>query len=150
MAAEGRWIGGEVPIDRPQWRQGFRDKFLAPADSTMLAAVVGADQQTIIGHVGMEGHRGVAELGMLVASDWRGRGVGSALLAAAVDWARTGGFHKVVLQVWPHNESARQLYERAGFVEEGYLHRHYRRRSGALWDAVMMGLVLDQSSPGGP
>jgi len=28
------------------------------------------------------------------------------------------------------------------------MRRHYRRRSGELWDAVIMGLVLDETSPG--
>ena len=31
----------------------------------------------------------------------------------------------------------------ARFQREGYLTRHYRRRSGELWDAIIMGLRLD-------
>jgi putative acetyltransferase len=54
----------------------------------------------------------------------------------------------VTLELWPHNRAARRLYERAGFVEEGRRRRHYRRRSGELWDSVVMGLVLDETSPG--
>ena len=34
------------------------------------------------------------------------------------------------------------LYRKFGFVEEGRLARQYRRQSGALWDAVEMGLLL--------
>ena len=64
-------------------------------------------------------------------------------LAEAIDQARTAGAHKVALQVWPHNAAAIALYERFGFQREGYLTRHYRRRSGELWDAVVMGLPLD-------
>jgi ribosomal protein S18 acetylase RimI-like enzyme len=86
---------------------------------------------------------GVADLGMAVAAAWRGRGIGSALLAEAIDRARKAGAHKVALQVWPHNSAAIALYERFGFQREGYLTRHYRRRSGELWDAVIMGLRLD-------
>jgi RimJ/RimL family protein N-acetyltransferase len=56
----------------------------------------------------------------------------------------------VALQVWPHNHAARALYRRFGFADEGLLRRHYRRRNGELWDAVVMGLVLDESSPGSP
>src|SRR4051794_11037446 len=58
-----------------------------------------------------------------LASQWRGRGVGSALMAAAIDWAQHATAHKVVLQVWPHNEAARALYEKCGFVVEGRLRR---------------------------
>jgi hypothetical protein len=35
-------------------------------------------------------------------------------------------------------------------VEEGYRRRQYRRKDGALWDSVVMGLVLDDESPGHP
>jgi ribosomal protein S18 acetylase RimI-like enzyme len=85
----------------------------------------------------------VADLGMAVLAAWRGRGVGSALLAEGIDQARAAGAHKIALQVWPHNRAAIALYERFGFQREGYLTRHYRRRSGELWDAVIMSLRLD-------
>jgi RimJ/RimL family protein N-acetyltransferase len=68
--------------------------------------------------------------------------VGSALLSAAIAWAREAGAHKVALQVWPHNEAAIALYRKFGFEQEGRLRRHYRRRNGELWDAVVMGLCL--------
>ncbi|MEP9394480.1 MULTISPECIES: GNAT family N-acetyltransferase [Gordonia] len=42
------------------------------------------------------------------------------------------------------------LYEKFGCVAEGRLYRHYRRRSGELWDAIVMGLILDTTSPGSP
>jgi RimJ/RimL family protein N-acetyltransferase len=145
VASEGKWIGGELPVDRQRWRQGFVDSFLSPEDSTMLVA---ATDDRLIGNTGVQGHGGVGELGMMVAADWRGKGVGSALLAEAIGWARASGLHKIALQVWPHNDGARQLYRKFGFVEEGYLRRHYRRRNGQLWDAVMMALILDETSPG--
>jgi RimJ/RimL family protein N-acetyltransferase len=76
--------------------------------------------------------------------------VGSALLEAAIAWARDVGAHKVGLQRWPHNARAAALYEKFGFEEEGRLVRHYRRKNGELWDAVIMGLVLDEETPGSP
>ncbi len=53
----------------------------------------------------------------------------------------------VAAQVWPHNSSAIELYHRAGFVEEGRKRRHYRRRNGEIWDAVLMGRPLVETSP---
>jgi RimJ/RimL family protein N-acetyltransferase len=38
---------------------------------------------------------------------------------------------------------ARALYEKYGFVQEGYLRRQYPRKNGEIWDAVVMGLLLD-------
>ena len=40
---------------------------------------------------------------MAIAREWRGRGVGSALMAAAIDWARERGLHKLSLGVFAHN-----------------------------------------------
>jgi len=93
---------------------------------------------------------GVAEFGMLVEASWRGRGVGSKLLQACIDWAREHGAHKVSLEVWPHNHAAIALYRKFGFEQEAVRRRHYRRRNGELWDALIMGLILDWDSPASP
>jgi ribosomal protein S18 acetylase RimI-like enzyme len=79
---------------------------------------------------------------MLIVEGWRGRGLGAALLDAAIEWASAAGAHKMALEVWPHNTAAIELYRRAGFEEEGRKRRHYRRRSGELWDACLMGRQL--------
>ncbi|HEV8166945.1 MAG TPA: GNAT family N-acetyltransferase, partial [Actinomycetota bacterium] len=140
VAAEGRWIAAEAPVDRAMRRRRMSELLDRP-DGAMFVAEAGGE---LVGQVGMELARyGVADLGMLVAAGWRGRGVGSALVAAGLAWAREAGAHKVALQVWPHNQAAVALYEKFGFQREGLLRRHYRRRNGELWDAVVMGLLLD-------
>jgi RimJ/RimL family protein N-acetyltransferase len=140
VAGEGRWIGAEAPVDVERRRQRMVED-VERADAIVLVAEAGG---ALVGELGLHLARyGVAELGMAVAAGWRGRGVGRALLAEGIDRARAAGAHKVALQVWPHNAAAIALYERFGFEREGYLHRHYRRRSGELWDAIIMGLRLD-------
>lgn len=79
---------------------------------------------------------------MMVAADWRGRGVGTALVAAAIERSRARGLHKLILSVFPHNEAAIALYRKFGFVDEGRRVRHIRRASGELWDLLEMGLQL--------
>ena len=148
MAGEGRGIGAELPLDVERDRQFFLDSITS---STAQSFVAVDDDGAQIGNLGIQLYGyGVAELGMMVSSAWRGRGVGSALLREAIGWARSVGAHKVALQHWPTNERAAALYEKFGFVEEGRLRRHYRRRTGELWDAVVRGLVLDEDGPGGP
>jgi RimJ/RimL family protein N-acetyltransferase len=161
VASEGRWIGRELPIDHDVTRTRFLAGVTEPGHLSLVAAVsepvVSEPDGTerVIGHLHLGvAPYGVADLGMQIRAEWRGQGVGRALMTAAVEWARAQpGVHKISLQVWPHNEAALGLYRSAGFEQEGYLHRHYRRRSGELWDAVIMGLALpdeDQASPGGP
>jgi ribosomal protein S18 acetylase RimI-like enzyme len=105
-----------------------------------LVAVAGTE---VVGSLHLEPSRhGFGEIGMAVAREWRGRGVGSALLGAAIDDARERGLHKVSLSVFAHNAAAIALYRKFGFVEEGRLVKQYRRANGELWDAIEMGLLL--------
>ena len=57
---------------------------------------------------------GFGEIGMMVAADWRRRGVGAALVAASIEWAQARGLHKLTLSVFPHNEAAVALYRSSG------------------------------------
>ena len=83
----------------------------------------------------------VADLGLMVAADRRGRGIGRALLHAAVDWAREIGVTKLELHVFPWNEPAIRLYERFGFEREGVRRGHYLRE-GEEVDAILMAYRL--------
>jgi ribosomal protein S18 acetylase RimI-like enzyme len=105
-----------------------------------LVAIAGTELAGSL-HVHPSPH-GFGELGMAVAREWRGRGVGSALMASAIEWAREQGLHKLSLSVWPHNTAAISLYRKYGFTEEGRRVKHCRRASGELWDTLDMGLLL--------
>jgi putative acetyltransferase len=85
--------------------------------------------------------RHVADLGLMVAASHRRRGVGTALLEAAVDWARRAGVRKLELHVFPWNKGAIALYDRFGFVREGYRRGHYRRGDEYV-DAILMAYEL--------
>ena len=143
VAAEGRWTGAETPFDR-EARRARLDAMRAGEMSTVLVAdTSAAGTPGIVGYISIEiAPYGVADIGMLLIPRWRGRGVGTAMLDAAIGWAASAGAHKMALEVWPHNAAAIELYRRAGFVEEGRKRRHYRRRNGEIWDAVLMGRPL--------
>jgi RimJ/RimL family protein N-acetyltransferase len=85
--------------------------------------------------------RHVADLGLMVAMTHRRRGIGSALLDAAVAWGRDSGVRKLELHVFPWNHAAIALYEGFGFVKEGYRHAHYRRGDEYV-DAILMAYEL--------
>ena len=146
VAAEGRWMGAEAPIDRDARRAGF-DRAVARDDSVLFLADAGG---AVVGSIYASLSGGVVDLGMFVVAGHRGGGIGAALLEAVIDWARTQEAHKVSLAVWPTNYPAIGLYARYGFRIEGTRRRHYRRRSGELWEAVWMGLILDHDTVGGP
>jgi ribosomal protein S18 acetylase RimI-like enzyme len=61
----------------------------------------------------------VPGVGLGVDPAFRGRGLGTALLAATVQLARERGAGALSLSVWERNGAARRLYERAGFTVVG-------------------------------
>lgn len=143
VAAEGRWIGTEIPFDRDVRRSRLGSLVTGDTSTVLVADTTSAGGPGMVGHISVEvAPYGVADIGMLLIDGWRGQGLGSALLDAAIDWASSAGAHKMALEAWPHNTAALRLYRRAGFVQEGLKRRHYRRRNGELWDAVLMGRRL--------
>jgi ribosomal protein S18 acetylase RimI-like enzyme len=70
---------------------------------------------------------GTSELiSMWVAPFARGQGVGGALIAEVVRWARGQHAAKLTLAVVKTNEHARSLYRRLGFVDTGTVERNER------------------------
>lgn len=56
------------------------------------------------------------DLGVSVTAEWRGRGVGTALMRAAEDWARERGAERMILDLAANNRGAQRLYERLGYA----------------------------------
>src|SRR5204863_4176929 len=115
VAAEGRWMGAEAPIDRAARRAGF-DRAVAGDGSVAFVADTGGE---IVGAVYASLAAGIVDLGMFVVDGHRGGGIGRALLEAVISWARTSGAHKISLAAWPTNHPAIGLYARSGFRVEG-------------------------------
>jgi ribosomal protein S18 acetylase RimI-like enzyme len=80
--------------------------------------------------------------GLGVDPAYQGRGVGQALLEAAVEEARRRGARKLSLRVLGSNTTARRLYERCGFVVEGVLAEEFLL-DGQYVDDVLMARRLD-------
>jgi RimJ/RimL family protein N-acetyltransferase len=116
----------------------------AAANSVFLIAVAGDKVIGMLGCTGgrRRGNRHTALLGMSVHREWRDRGVGSALMARAVEWARNSGVvTRIELDVYVENARARHLYEKFGFEVEGRRRRAIFR-DGQYHDDLIMGLLL--------
>ncbi len=110
--------------------------------SKAAAVLVAEAPEGIVGRLSLSrdphpASRHVADLGLMVAADWRRRGVGRALMLGAEEWARSAGVRKLELHVLPYNEAAIALYESLGYEREGVRRNHYRRGAD-LVDAVLM------------
>ena len=139
--AQPRAMAGTLQLPYPSvdhWRKRIAD--LPPDDFLLVAEVDGE----VVGNLGLHAsgrgrRRHVANLGMSVHDHWQRRGVGTALLAAAIDIADNWlNYHRLRLEVYTDNAAALALYRKFGFEVEGTL-REDAFRDGRYVDAFMMG-----------
>ncbi|MEM6422191.1 MAG: GNAT family N-acetyltransferase, partial [Pseudomonadota bacterium] len=99
------------------------------------------DRQHCIALVRVTGDEAeLLDIGVLEAR--QGRGLGTALLAAAEDAAATLGARQMLLEVALDNDTARSLYDRAGYAEAGRRPAYYRRPGGGRMDALLLAKPL--------
>ena len=139
LLADSRWrsVGDERRYIRVLQRHPDGALFVAELESGELVGRLSLmrDSHPSSAHV--------ADLGLMVAAAYRRQGVGSALMAAAEEWAHAAGVTKLELHVFPHNEPAIALYERLGYVREGLRLGHYARGDGGYSDVILMAKQLD-------
>jgi putative acetyltransferase len=113
------------------------------ADNERAVKLVALHQGQVIGHLGLEAYSRIrrshaGSLGMGVAVAWQGKGVGSALMAAALEVADNWmNLHRLELTVYADNAAAIGLYRKYGFEDEG-LFRDYAVRDGQWVDTLSM------------
>jgi L-amino acid N-acyltransferase YncA len=83
-------------------------------------------------------YRGVAWESVYVAAESRGRGIGQALLDAAVVESERAGVWTLLAGVMVENEASLRVHERAGFRRIGVQHRVGRDATGRWRDVVLM------------
>ena len=139
------WTPDVTPAPKPDPpRPFFQPGRVAPAD-VVVAEVDGV----VAGYAGLRNpipeptHRHVLEIGGLAVDPvLQRRGVGRALVDAAVAEAAARGVRKVSLRVLGSNGLARRLYARCGFVEEGVLREEFLL-GGRYVDDVIMARYLE-------
>jgi diaminopimelate decarboxylase len=146
VVAEGRYVRTERVTGTART---YRRRFRHPWSDREAQIVAVDDEGTVVGHlyIQRETHpvtRHVATLGIAVAAEVRGRGIGTALMREALRWSRSVGVEKIVLSVYPHNVGAIALYRRLGFVEEGRLARHSRKSYGDEDEILMAAWIGDR------
>lgn len=119
-------------------------KFIHQKNSILIIAVF---EGQIIGNIDLSGnqreilqHTGL--IGMGILKEWRGIGLGTALLNALVDWATTHPvLEKLLLEVYHENEAGIALYKKIGFKEDGRQTNIFKQ-NGRYYDNILMSLDL--------
>jgi len=119
----------------------------AHTDSPRSVLLVATVDDRIAGLVALQARQlpqehHVAALGVSVDQRYRGRGLGSALITAVLEWARVNGITRVELEAFAANPRAIALYERLGFEREG-ARRAAVMIDGAPVDAIMLARLLE-------
>ncbi len=83
----------------------------------------------------------VADFSVYIARDWRGKGVGSALLRALIARAKQLGYHKMVLSAFPWNTAGMALYQKYGFRTVG-IYKEQGLLDGKWADTIVMEKIL--------
>ena len=135
-------------LDAATWSFDVTPSPRSSVPSSIDGMLVAEDGGEIVGYVAvgratrLESNRHVADIrGLAVAPDHQGRGLGRALVQAALDAARERGARKVTLRVLAPNTAARALYESCGFVVEG-VRRDEFFLDGRYVDDVLMARML--------
>jgi RimJ/RimL family protein N-acetyltransferase len=126
-----------------------RDQICRYAEEAGNVFLVAQAQGQIIGVLAVESaqRRRLAHCAtfyMTVETAWRSRGVGTALLQSAIDWANLHPtIEKLCLAVFATNDRAIGLYRKMGFVEEGRRIREIKIDSEQYIDDVLMYRFVD-------
>jgi ribosomal protein S18 acetylase RimI-like enzyme len=87
--------------------------------------------------------RHVVHLTLVVHPGWQGKGVGQALLASLIEWARAApAVEKIELNVRAPNAAAQALYRKMGFTEIGRWRRRVKVAPDRYLDDVAMELLV--------
>jgi L-amino acid N-acyltransferase YncA len=121
------FVRNNFKLNYPQFHAMYNNKIVGWCD-------VSSFHRDIFIHCG--------SLGMGILSGFRGKGIGSALLEAAIAKSREIGLTRLELAVREYNKAALGLYLKHGFVIEG-VKRNGVRIDSVYEDLIFMGLLLD-------
>jgi ribosomal protein S18 acetylase RimI-like enzyme len=80
----------------------------------------------------------VADIQLLIAEDFRRRGLGTALARSIFDAARDLGAAKVIVEILEEQTAGQAIFVRMGFHFEGRLTDHVRDRTGGRHNLVLL------------
>lgn len=133
VSKEERYILLEA-VTTSRWEMARVFRFTAWSYDSAAIVAVTAGRENVVGQLTAARNRNIyshlAELGMSVAAEYRGKGVGAELMEGVKDWARAFGVEKLCLNVVPQNTRAIRFYEKAGFEQEGHRLRHAKLSYG--------------------
>lgn len=125
-----------------------RAAWLADRTGRGYPVIVAVDETGVLGYASYaqwrphSGYRLTVEHSVYVRTGAHGRGIGTTLMAALIDRARTAGLHVMIAGIESANAASIALHERLGFAEVGRMPQ-VGAKFGRWLDLSMLQLVLD-------
>lgn len=110
------WDATGLPPDFQDFAQEVRTlpgRYAPPGGRLLLATIQGEPALRPLAGAGCEAKR------LYVRSEFRGRGVGEALVRRILEEARTAGYQEIFGDSLPSMDAALRIYQRLGFCETG-------------------------------
>jgi ribosomal protein S18 acetylase RimI-like enzyme len=114
------------------------------AELTYLGAFATGEEEMLLGYAVLGGENGDGLLmNVVVLPEYRRRGVGMQLVAAAAECAFALACPSLVLRVRPSNRAALELYRSLGFVRGVRRERYYSNGESAQQMSLKLPLLLE-------
>lgn len=132
-----------APLSRAAWETRLAERD-GEGNASFVIEVGGAAVGTI-GLFRADALAGHAEMGVNLATEARGRGIGTEAIRQLVAFGfERRNLRRIHLQAIASNTAALRAYAKAGFAEEGRLREHAWVR-GRYEDIVLMGVLRDSA-----
>ncbi len=141
--------------DLQYFRDDVRDRELVTSwakhvDLTHVVPLVAEVGGRLVGEAALLRGRGynrhVGEVRVFVCREFRGRGVGTALIQGAVDVAKLVGLHHIFTLAVTSKPQDMRAFEGQGFRVEGSLRDRFMDAEGNTFDMIEMSLHLKRTS----
>ncbi len=90
-------------------------------------------------------YSGTAEVSLYVKHDYRGKGIGKALLKALIQTGENAGIHTVIARITEENENSIRLFREEGFENVGVM-KEVGRKFGRLLDVFILQKIFESKS----
>lgn len=123
-----------------EWRKVLSNSVDEKGGDLLIVSQV---EQEVVGHLRLfsewYGQRGrhVGIIGLSLVEKYREKGIGTALLSYAIDWARHVQFEKLTAAIIATNIRALNLFKKFGFSEEGVRKKQFKI-NGTYYDELLL------------
>ena len=127
------------------------DLWISNIEDGKTVSLLAMDDDRMIGycslhHSEIQWTRHLGEIRLLVASDYRGKGIGGELARQTFDLAGHLQLRKLVVQMMSTQQDAQTLFHHLGFVPEAMLHDWAIDRTGRTHDLIVMSREVEDES----